>query len=73
MKALKSEVVRPPPCQLDSTVQELVKLIFDKNMLDTQMIEIGYDASKVPLGKLSNKTIMEGVSYIYITNRVTLF
>lgn len=38
-------------------MQNLVKLICDLNMMKQQMVEIGYDAKKLPLGKLSKKTI----------------
>jgi len=41
--------------KLHDHVQELVSLIFDKNMMETQMREIGYDADKLPLGKVDKK------------------
>jgi len=41
-------------------VRELIKLIFDMKMITNQMIEIGYDAKKMPLGKLSKENIKMG-------------
>lgn len=32
-------------------------LIFDTNLIDKTMKEIGYDAKKMPLGKLGETTI----------------
>lgn len=34
--------------------------MFDTDMMNRQMKEIGYDASKMPLGKLSKDTILKG-------------
>ncbi len=36
-----------------------MQLIFDTNMLNNAMKEIGYDARKMPLGKLGDSTINE--------------
>lgn len=45
---------------LDQKVQDLMRLIFDMKMMNNQMKEIGYDASKMPLGKLAKSSIMKG-------------
>ena len=45
---------------LDPKVQDLMRLIFDMKMMNNQMKEIGYDASKMPLGKLAKSSIMKG-------------
>jgi len=34
-----------------------MKLIFDMEMINKSMLEIGYDAKKCPLGKLGDSTI----------------
>lgn len=34
-----------------------MKLIFNQDMIDATMKEIGYDANKMPLGKLGEDTI----------------
>jgi len=41
-------------------VKDLLDLIFDINMMNRQMVEIGYDAKKMPLGKLSEENIRLG-------------
>lgn len=45
---------------LPTSVKDLVKLIFDMKMIDTQMREIGYDSKKMPLGKLAKSSITKG-------------
>merc|ERR1712129_315616 len=42
---------------LDVGIQDLISLIFDKKMMEAQMREIGYDANKLPLGKIHVKLI----------------
>ena len=37
-----------------------MQLIFDLKMMNNQMKEIGYDAKKMPLGKLSKSNIEKG-------------
>ena len=44
---------------LHKDIQDLVKLIFDKDMMEQQMREIGYDAAKLPLGKVDKTIIRE--------------
>jgi len=51
---------KPAESKLDKRVQELIKLIFNMKMMQQQMTEIGYDAKKLPLGKLSKETIKKG-------------
>lgn len=46
--------------KLDKAVKSLVQLIFDLKMMNQQMKEIGYDAKKMPLGKLSKSNIEKG-------------
>ena len=38
--------------KLDARLQNLINLIFDMKMINNQIKEIGYDAKKMPLGKL---------------------
>jgi poly [ADP-ribose] polymerase len=49
---------------LDPKVQDLVKLICDVDMMKQQMIEVGYDAKKLPLGKLSKTHIEKGYNVL---------
>ena len=46
--------------KLHDNVKKLMKLIYDTKMMNRQMIQIGYDANKMPLGKLSKDTILRG-------------
>lgn len=46
--------------KLPSAVKRLIELIFDLNMMNQQMTEIGYNVSKMPLGNLSKDNIMHG-------------
>jgi len=45
---------------LSKKVQELIELIYNTNIMKEQMKEIGYDANKLPLGKLGKSTLEEG-------------
>ena len=51
---------QPASSTLDRRVQDLVRLIFDLNMIKKALEEIGYDAKKMPLGKLSSSTLKKG-------------
>ena len=42
----------------------MVKLIFDMNMIESSIVQIGYDLKRLPLGQLSKETIMEGYKYL---------
>jgi len=42
---------------MDQGLQDLIKLIFDVNIMNNTMKEIGYDAKKMPLGRLGESTI----------------
>lgn len=44
----------------DEKVKNLLNLIFDLKLMNQQMKEIGYDANKMPLGKLSQQMIKDG-------------
>lgn len=44
---------------MDDGLQKLMSLIFDVNIMNSTMKEIGYDAKKMPLGKLGQSTIKE--------------
>lgn len=45
---------------LDTGVQEQMELLFDGNMIDSVIKEIGYDQERLPLGKLSSKAFKIG-------------
>ncbi|CAM8930627.1 unnamed protein product [Rhodiola kirilowii] len=46
--------------QLESRVAKFISLICNVSMMKQHMIEIGYNAEKLPLGKLSKTTILKG-------------
>ena len=49
-----------PESQLEAPVKELMKLIFNHQFFENTMAALNYDASKLPLGKLSKATILRG-------------
>ena len=51
---------------LSDKVIELIELIYNKNILNQQMKEIGYDSSKMPLGKLAKESLEKG--YLILKN-----
>ncbi|KAM3687873.1 hypothetical protein ACJW31_10G107300 [Castanea mollissima] len=52
--------IQPWETQLESRVAKFISLICNVSMMKQQMMEIGYNANKLPLGKLSKSTIMKG-------------
>lgn len=59
-KSKKKGTGKRPESALDARVQDLVSLICDVAMMQRDMVEIGYDARKMPLGQLSDDTIRHG-------------
>ncbi|KAF9912310.1 Poly [ADP-ribose] polymerase 2 [Linnemannia zychae] len=60
-KVAKKEEDKPvPESKLHPKVQDLVSMIFNTKMMDQQMMELDYDAKKMPLGKLAKATILGG-------------
>jgi poly [ADP-ribose] polymerase len=45
-------------------VKRLVQLIFDLNMMKKQMMQIGYNAKKMPLGQLTQNHIQKGFTIL---------
>eukprot|EP00826_Nyctotherus_ovalis_P049605 TRINITY_DN6010_c0_g1_i3.p1 TRINITY_DN6010_c0_g1~~TRINITY_DN6010_c0_g1_i3.p1 ORF type:complete len:285 (+),score=84.49 TRINITY_DN6010_c0_g1_i3:2372-3226(+) len=69
-----ADATKKKESKLDKRVQDLIKLIFNMNMMKRQMIEIGYDAKKLPLGKLSKETIKKGYEILEkIANELNYF
>lgn len=56
-KPKKKSVKNNVASKIDSGLQKLINMIFDTKLMDTTMKEIGYDAKKMPLGKLGDGTI----------------
>ncbi|KAJ3292161.1 Poly [ADP-ribose] polymerase 2 [Borealophlyctis nickersoniae] len=58
------EARKVPESKLEKPVQDLVKMIFNIDMMTKQMVEIGYDAKKMPLGKLSKANMQKGMDVL---------
>ncbi|KAL6626219.1 hypothetical protein ACP70R_029945 [Stipagrostis hirtigluma subsp. patula] len=46
--------------KLETRIAQFISLICNISMMKQQMVEIGYNADKLPLGKLSKATILKG-------------
>jgi poly [ADP-ribose] polymerase len=55
--APKKKAGKKQDSKLDSRLQNLIRLICDVNMINQTLSQIGYDAKKMPLGKLSSNTL----------------
>ncbi|KAG9443824.1 hypothetical protein H6P81_015164 [Aristolochia fimbriata] len=52
--------IQPRETRLDPQIAKFISLICNISMMKQQMLEIGYNAEKLPLGKLSKGTIQKG-------------
>lgn len=52
------------PSKLDTPVQDLIKMLFDIDMMKKQMLEFHLDMDKMPLGKLSSKQIRTAMNVL---------
>uniref|UniRef100_A0A7N0ZWZ7 Poly [ADP-ribose] polymerase n=1 Tax=Kalanchoe fedtschenkoi TaxID=63787 RepID=A0A7N0ZWZ7_KALFE len=59
-KPLPAVSNEPHQTKLESRVAKFISLICNVSMMKQHMIEIGYNAEKLPLGKLSKTTILKG-------------
>ncbi|KAL8710873.1 MAG: hypothetical protein Q9220_004677 [cf. Caloplaca sp. 1 TL-2023] len=51
--------------KLPVQTQRLIELIFNQNHFNAVLEGIGYNANKLPLGKLSKKTLKQGFEYLH--------
>ena len=49
---------------LSEDVMDLIRLIYNKQMINDSLHEIGYDSKKMPLGKLSPATLTNGLNVL---------
>ena len=49
---------------LNENVMDLIRLIYNKKMINDNLHEIGYDSKKMPLGKLSPITLKNGLNIL---------
>ena len=68
--AAKSSVEAGSKSTLDAPVQDLVRLIFDEDMLKQSMKEMEIDLTKMPLGAISKRAISEGFAELRELERV---
>lgn len=59
-KEAAREPVNAPESNLTKPVQRLMELIFNQQYFAASLNEMSYDAQKLPLGKLSKRTLMMG-------------
>ncbi|KAK2649496.1 hypothetical protein Ddye_016985 [Dipteronia dyeriana] len=59
-KADFAKNIQPRETKLEPRVAKFISLICNVSMMMQQMMEVGYNANKLPLGKLSKSTIMKG-------------
>ncbi|WEW56555.1 poly(ADP-ribose) polymerase [Emydomyces testavorans] len=52
--------VETPECTLPMPVQQVISLIFNQTYWANTMANMDYDANKLPLGKLSKRTLQKG-------------
>ncbi|KAI3679926.1 hypothetical protein L2E82_50906 [Cichorium intybus] len=52
--------IQPRETKLEARIANFISLICNVSMMKEQMMEIGYNAEKLPLGKLSKATISKG-------------
>ncbi|CEL52142.1 poly [Rhizoctonia solani AG-1 IB] len=50
----------PPECTLHELIQDACRLIFNKDVMNAHLLAMKYDANKLPLGKMSKTTILNG-------------
>ncbi|KAF2434596.1 PARP-domain-containing protein [Tothia fuscella] len=50
--------------KLEEPVQKLMQLIFSQHLFNEVMAEMNYDPQKLPLGKLSKRTISQGYEHL---------
>jgi len=50
--------------KLDKRVQDVVSMIFDIKAMEHTLVELEFDVKKMPLGKLSKKTVKDGYAIL---------
>ena len=57
---VKVEEAKYAKSELEPTVYKFIKFIFDKDLMEKSVSQVGYDVKKLPLGQLSEETVKEG-------------
>lgn len=50
--------------ELNESVQNLLKFIFDMKMIEKSVVKVGFNVKKLPLGKLSKATVLKGLTVL---------
>ncbi len=45
-------------------MQSLISFIFDMKLIEKSVVQVGYDAQRLPLGQLDQETVLEGYKYL---------
>ncbi|TNV79748.1 hypothetical protein FGO68_gene2208 [Halteria grandinella] len=53
-----------PKSKLDESQQALISFIFDLQLIEQSVVQVGYDAKRLPLGQLDKETVLEGYKYL---------
>eukprot|EP00118_Oscarella_pearsei_P026283 m.309715 g.309715 ORF g.309715 m.309715 type:complete len:959 (+) comp47446_c0_seq1:38-2914(+) len=69
-ESLKSSVAAGSQSKLPQPVQEIIKMIFDIDVMKKALVEFEIDLKKMPLGKLSKRQIEEAYSVLSEVQRV---
>ena len=62
-----SKPEKVPDSKLPKEIQDLCNLIFSTRLMDAHLKSMQYDANKLPLGKLSKSTIMNGFAALKVS------
>jgi poly [ADP-ribose] polymerase len=62
-----------PPSTLPLPVQNLMELIFNQQYMKDVLATLEYDVDKLPLGKLSKRTLEQGYQALKVRNEVSSF
>ena len=60
----EDEEVKYEASKLDKQTENFVNFINDKQQMEKNLKEVGYDIKKMPLGKLSDQTVKDGYSIL---------
>ena len=60
----KQKTIRKDKSELPEQVQDLLRFIFDMNLIEKSVVKVGYNVKKLPLGQLSKETVLKGYSML---------
>ncbi|CAI2363215.1 unnamed protein product [Moneuplotes crassus] len=63
-KIKKKKTIRKEKSGLPPKVQNLIRFIFNMNLIEKSVVKVGYNVKKMPLGNLSKQTISDGYTIL---------